>query len=269
MKCLIAMAVYDTEENKRTKYTKETVRSLIETTCSKTTRIIIIDNNSCQETKEFLLEIKASNISVITNDKNIGTAEAINLAWKTREKGKGEYAVKIDNDVVIHDDKWIEKMIYCFEKEPYLGILGLKRKDLPNKPDSEEYPTSLCFIKHEHEKMDEWHVIEICNDIIGTCLMFSPKLLDKIGYLYQPKIYGFDDNLACVRSIEAGFVNAFYPCIEIDHIDDGSTPFTQWKKNQAQIYFQEFEEIKSAILNGENPMMPGHKNSYYYNPFEK
>jgi len=254
--CLIAMAVYDTDENKRTEYTERTISSLLSTTDHENTRIFIIDNCSCLKTKKILKECsKIDNITIIYNKDNLGTAEAINLALKKRQSD--EYCVKIDNDVVIHENNWVEKMIRCFENDSELGILGLKRKDLPNSPDSEEYKTGLMFLPH---KLGEpWNIIELCQDIIGTCTMFNPKFLDRIGYLYQPGIYGFDDVLACERSILSGFYNAFFPSVEIDHIDDGKNPFTDWKRKYAGIYLPKINEIKEGYRTGEIPI--------YYNPF--
>ena len=49
---LIAMAVYDTVVNERSKYTWRTLESLMDTSGSNN-RIIVIDNNSCDKTKEI------------------------------------------------------------------------------------------------------------------------------------------------------------------------------------------------------------------------
>ncbi len=257
MKALICMAIYDTDSNKRTGYTKQSVTSLIETTNHETTRIALIDNDSCKKTKDYLKSVqRLPNISVFTNTENLGTAGAVNVGIKYREQG--EYVVKIDNDIVLHRSGWVEEMIQCFEKDPNLGILGLKRKDLPNAPDSEQNPTELKFLPH---KLGEtWHIIEKCSDIIGSCTMINHLLLDKIGYFYQPGTYGFDDVLICERSNVAGFYNAFYPGVEIDHVDDGKNPFTIWKRNHADIYLDGISKIIGEYKDGTRPI--------YFNPYE-
>jgi GT2 family glycosyltransferase len=257
MKALICMAIFDSDSNKRTEYTKQAITSLIETTNPDTTRISLIDNASCQKTKNYLKSVKRfPHISVFTNEENEGTASAINRGLQYRQEG--EYVVKIDNDIVIHRSGWVEEMIGCFENSPSLGILGLKRKDLPNSPYSKEYPTSLQFL--HHELGGRWHIVEECHDIIGSCTMYNHLLLDKIGYLYQPGLYGFDDVLISERSVRAGFYNAFYPCVEIDHIDDGKNPFTQWKQNHAGIHMAEVNKIIGEYRDGIR--------SIYYNPYE-
>lgn len=257
MKALICMAVYDTDSNNRTEYTKQAVTSLIETTNNETTRIFLIDNDSCKKTKDYLKSVQRfSNVSVFTNKENLGTAGAINIGIKYRDKD--EYVVKIDNDIVIHRIGWVEEMARCFKNDPTIGILGLKRKDLPNSPKSEQYPTTLRFLPHKEG--NPWNIIEECPDIIGSCTMFNPLLLDKIGYLYQPGLYGFEDCLVSERSQLAGFYNAFYPSVEIDHIDDGKNPFNKWKQNHAGLYMAEVNKTIGEYRDGTR--------SIYFNPYE-
>ena len=46
---LIAMAVHDTVENGRSKYTEKTLRTLLDTVDWHDHRLIIVDNNSCKD----------------------------------------------------------------------------------------------------------------------------------------------------------------------------------------------------------------------------
>lgn len=261
MKILICCAVFDTDSNKRTAYTIATYKSMMETVNFDTTEIVFIDNASCDKTKKFLKGIMSDKVHVITNDKNLGTSGAINIGVYTYSK-HGTYNIKCDNDVTFGSHGWADEMVRCIETEPSIGILGLKRVDLPNQPSSKEYPTNIDFIP-EHKLGEPWFkdriMIEWCDDIIGTCTMFNPSLLDKIGYSWQPALYGFEDNLLCVRSLMAGFRNAFLPLIEIEHIDTGASIFTEWKRKQASLYFDVFEKAKEEFLNG--------KRDLYYNPF--
>ncbi len=86
---------------------------------------------------------------------------------------------------------------------------------------------------------------------MGTCQMYNYRLIDKIGGLMQPGLYGFDDTLAGVRCKLAGFKNSFLPHIEIDHIDTKETPYWQEKRNIAAKDMAEFNLMKSKLLTGE------------------
>ena len=245
---LIAMAVHDTEENKRSKYTQETLDSLFNTVDFLNHRLIIVDNNSCVETKYIISEFLTytnRNIDVITNTENVGTAKAINQAWAMRQPG--ETVIKMDNDCVINHFGWIEDMEIAMLKGGY-GIMGLKRKDLLQSPTAEDiWKTTLKMIPHE--KGEPWYVVEESEDIMGTCTMFHPTLTDKMGGLMQSGLYGFDDTLACIRAKLLGYKLAFLPHIDIDHIDEGGDAYTEWKRKYAGDRMKEFYEIKQGLIN--------------------
>jgi GT2 family glycosyltransferase len=255
---LICIAVFDTIENKRTEYTIQTYESLVKNINSKTTKVVFIDNDSCKKTKDFLAKVCINDtFNLITSKTNLGTAEGINLGIHQYSK-KGDYIIKMDNDIVVYQYGWPDILARCIQKDNNIGILGLKRKDLDNQTDSKDYPTflkSLPHIKGEH-----WDNIEVCEDIIGSCTMYNPLLLEKVGYLWQIGVYAFDDVFMSARSLVAGFYNAFYPSIEIDNLDDGKNPYTQWKQRYAGMYLS---KIKGIIDDYQFC-----RRSIYYNPFE-
>jgi len=185
---IIAIACHDTEDNGRTHYTQETLESLSYTVDLRKHRIVIIDNNSCDETKQYLKEYAADvqcmmdgaiRPVIITLNENVGTARAINFAIQMRQPG--EVVCKMDNDVVVHSYGWVEELEQTIAEHPEIGILGLKRDDV--------------YGDFTEEGKLLWS-----DDVIGTCTAFNPLLLDKVGYLMQPSVYGFDDVLMSVRS---------------------------------------------------------------------
>lgn len=236
---LITCAVYDTEENGRTTLTAQTLESLYKTVDFNRHKIIIVDNNSCEATKqiiesfvyrvnEFICPDAAQSIHL---PNNVGTAKAINLGWVRRDPG--QHCVKIDNDVVIHSKGWADEMEYAISKMPEIGIIGLKRKDLIECTTHEVKEWRSELVQLPHEPGERWVVIERVLGVMGTCKMVNSKLIDAIGYLSQPTVYGFDDSIYSCRSRIAGFINCFLPHIEIDHIDPGGTDYTEWKRKHA------------------------------------
>lgn len=238
---LIAMAVHDTTENGRTEYTRATLDRLIE----QGHRPFVISNGSCAATTDYLRELP---IRLIELPENIGTAKAINIAWQHR--APGQHCVKMDNDVLIHDPLWLDRMIEAVTLEPTIGIVGLKRKDCWECPTHRDpfYQSTLDFLPHTPGH--PWKVIEYVNHVMGTCQLYNSDLLDRIGYLYQPRLYGFDDALAAVRCQVAGFRSAFLPTIEIDHIDRGDTEYQGWKEKHAGEDMDEYARLRDAYKKG-------------------
>jgi hypothetical protein len=85
---------------------------------------------------------------------------------------------------------------------------------------------------------------------MGTCQMYNSALLDKIGYLYQPSIYGFDDIISAIRCQLAGFYSCFLPHIEIDHIDVGGDAYTLEKQQIVKDQINQYLRIKNQYLSG-------------------
>jgi len=250
---LIAMCCWDTKENGRTGYTARTLECLRDTVGG-THRVVVVDNGSCDETKRILhLYSGYAGFTVITLPENIGTAKAVNKAWQLRNAG--EHCVKMDNDVVIHQSGWADQLEAAIARDPNIGIIGLKRKDCWENPkhDNEFYRSTLEMLPHVAG--EPWMIVERVRHVMGTCQMFNSALLDKIGYLYQPRLYGFDDCLAATRSEVAGFYNAFLPHIDIDHIDTGENAgYRGWKDKHTGDDMTVFNSITQAYREGRRPI---------------
>lgn len=264
---LISIAIFDTPENGRSELTRRTLESLLQTVDFTRHRVFLVVNAATPETeaaidafRSGIIEMKYNPIppdtnganfataTIIRNKENKGTARAINRAWKHRQPG--EHAIKMDNDVVIHRSGWVDEMEEAISRDPKIGIIGLKRKDLwetPWHPD----PTQRSAMRMlPHEAGQKWIIVEDVNHVMGTCQMYNAALLDKIGYLYQPGLYGFDDSLAAIRCKVAGFTSCFLHGYEIDHIDPGGNEHTEWKRRKAGEDSPEYHRLKDGYLSG-------------------
>ena len=262
------MASYVTETNNRLDYAKDTLFSLINTVDFNVHELFISDNGSCQEILDHYECFKGwftsqgfpfKNLTISLNGKNLGTAEAVNLGIRTRKPN--QYVIKIDSDITVGQQGWVEEMEECFDRYPNLGILGLKRTEVTQKADHENPAYQTKLVSAPHERGQKWIILELCSDIIGSLTMLSPQLLDKVGYFFQFGTYGWDDVILCLRSEKAGFVNAFLPHIPIVHLDNGEGEYVKEKMKEAERTISQFGEIAEDYKSGVRDI--------YYNPFEE
>ena len=253
---ILAMAVYATEANGRATYTRRTLDALQATVDWSRHRLVISDNGSSLEAQELFQLAQAYGHTVLHNGRNLGTAMAINRAWRLRRPG--EHCVKMDDDVTIQQVGWLDVLEDAVRREPRIGICGLKRKDLEERPGHPNpwYTSSLHYLpQHPGERCI---IIERVNHVMGTCQLYSAALLAKIGYLYQGQdegnLYGYDDSLAAVRAWRAGFWCVFVPSIEIDHIDPGGTSYTAWKTSVSGAWMARYNQIKAEYESGQRPV---------------
>jgi GT2 family glycosyltransferase len=253
---LIAMAVHDLKDSGRTQLTDRTLKSLLQTVDFNRHQLYIVDNASCEETHaifkkfshEFTTRFNPSNLTILWNEENYGTAKAVNKAWFHRKPG--QHCVKIDNDVEIHQSGWVDLMMECADRSPQLGQIGLKRKDCWEYPTHPDAGLRSQLMMLPHAPGETWLVVEAVNHVMGTCVLHTSALLDKVGYLYQPSLYGWDDVLMSQRSHLAGFWNVFIPSVPIDHIDPGGTNYQDWKQATAGKDMSEMERLQKAYADG-------------------
>jgi GT2 family glycosyltransferase len=250
---LLVMAVYDTEENGRLEYTKETLLCLRDTVDWEKHRMVISDNGSCDESKNIILTYGSLiGAHVIHNGENLGTAKGVNKGLALRKPQ--EYCIKLDNDIKIHSSGWVDEMEEAIERDPNIGVLGLKRKDLrqtPHDPDP-DFRSELIQLPHKHG--ERWVVVERSRDIMGTCTMLNWRLIDKVGGYATPYVYSFDDTMMNLRSILAGFYNAFLPHIELDHIDRGDNGYVKQKQEIAAQSWPEYHKWHQQYIDGVRPL---------------
>ena len=256
MSSLVTMAVYDTEENERSPMTRITLETLRDTVDFGKHTLMISDNGSCEETHALYKEFENIIGWISFNGENIGTAKALNLLWRLRQPYQ-RCVVKIDNDVRIHRPGWLDVMESVFDKDRDIGICGLKRRDLaewPIQTTSQGMQFYLSKLRPLPHKMGEpWLIVEECNHIMGTCQAYSRECLNKLGFLYQPGPYGFDDSLASLRAHIAGFKTVFLHGIEdwLEHVDPGGTDFIEWKKQEAGRRMAQYNEARAKYQSGE------------------
>lgn len=252
---LIVMVVFDTVENDRTKYTAATLESLRTSVDWSKHRLIVSDNNSCQATLDLYHKYGPGKFGeksfIIYGSENVGTAEGWNHGVRFREPG--EHVIKIDNDIVINKcNDWVEQMENVIRLRPDIGQVGLKRKDCSETTTNPHPFYRSTLIQLPHTPGEPWVVVEKQFHVMGSCVMHSSALLDKIGFMYQIGLYGFDDSFMSARTIKGGFLPVMLPHIDIDHIDDGANPYTAHKQKLANNVWAagQYKETMQGINEG-------------------
>jgi len=259
LKCVAAMATWN-----RAEITKQCIESYIATCEPELVDLHIVDNGSTDGLAEWLRsqERRFSDfgISVTYNSENVGTAKAINSVWA--ERSPDQHCLKIDSDVVWKTPKWLSKMLEVFDFTSNVGIVGLKRPDLLENPDNPDpfYRSNLVSLVRDSD--NKKIVIEQVWHVIGTCWLVRNTVINIVGALVQPTVYGFDDALYCLRTHLAKFATVFLPrdVVEIDHIDygearnDENAEYTRWKRAVATSDMPSYEHLRDKFMRGEIPI---------------
>ena len=102
-------------------YNKLCLQSIYDKTHYPDFEIIVVDNNSTDGTREFLLQFERTHpgIRVILNDKNVGFAAANNQGIAV---ATGNHIVFLNNDTIVTPG-WLSRLIYYLQ-DPGIGMVG-------------------------------------------------------------------------------------------------------------------------------------------------
>ena len=199
--------------------------------------IIVVDNNSSDGSKEFLLP-KFSSVNFIWNNANAGFAKANNQALG---KAKGNYILFLNPDTIVPEDCF-ENCIRFFESHPNAGALGIRMIDGAGKFLKESkrafpspltslyklsgltklFPHSKTFARYHLGHLNERKNHEV--DVLAGAYMMIPKnVLDKTGSFDDTFfMYGEDVDLS-YRIQKTGYKNYYFAENTIIHFKGEST----------------------------------------------
>jgi len=179
----------------RLEFTKQAIDSILRYT-DYPHKITVVDNNSQDGTKEYLLDLKTKGIinSLLLLDENIGVAKASNIAWLIEPDAV--YYLKLDNDIVFQKP-WLKSMVMYIEKNKKLGAVGYNFEPI-------SYPLKrMNFTKLRYKKK---------GNLGGACILIPRRTCLKLGYWSEEYgLYGEEDADYGARIRCAGLLSAYLP----------------------------------------------------------
>lgn len=221
--------------------TKEmTIRCLKSLTSLKTgTEIIVVDNESKDETVEEIKKIKdIKNIKIIKNKENLGFAKAINQGLET---ARGKYILILNSDTIIQNNT-IDNEIKFLETYPEVGAVGcqLKNPDGSIQPSGgylpnlwrvflwmsfiEDLPIIKKIVKPYHVTDREFFTHQhYLGWVSGAFILTKKEVIEKVG-LFDEQIFMYVEEVEWfMRLNKAGYKIVFDPSNSIIHYKGASS----------------------------------------------
>lgn len=231
-------------------YTKACLESLITSEFPGRTEIIVVDNNSSDGTKEWLLEFQNKyttedlSIVIVSNRMNYGATGGRTQACSI---ARGKYIITLDNDITICSKDWIIKMMEYYDKYPKIGILGAKLI-FPEEPYLIQHAGlgvteegNVGYWGYGEDRYDErFNIAKEVQGLASACWLLKKSLFMEFGYfddIFYP--VNFEDIDFCYRIREKGYKSVYYPEVEMFHADHVTT------KHSDDIHF-----VRGIIKNG-------------------
>ena len=186
--------------------------------------IVVVDNNSIDDSLEKLQKMKVKNLRIVKSDENLGFSKGCNLGAKNAE---GENFLFLNSDTEIKDQGF-NKMVSFLKENEKIGILGGKLKNIDGTNQlsaGKFYNVFYLFLmligsnKLLRESPDE---IKRVNWVSGASLMIKKTLFQKLEGFDKEIFMYVEDMELCYRALKKGFFTYFYPQIMLFHKELGS-----------------------------------------------
>lgn len=234
----------------KAEYTFQCLRSLFREIDLSTSEIIIIDNNSTDETAK-LLDFLGNKIRVIKNSKNKGFVEACNQG---AAQARGQYLVFLNNDTLVQKN-WLETLLKTFDNDKLVGAVG----SMIIYPDGHLQEAGAVIWRDATADTYGWQEnpaelrynfareVDYCS---GASLMISKNLFDQIGGFdmrFAPAYY--EDTDLCMSVLAAGFKVIYQPASKIIHYEavtsgkDTSSGFRKFLEINRHKFYAKWREV--------------------------
>lgn len=222
----IVLVSYNTAE-----YTKRAIASVYEETKETSFRIIMVDNDSKDNSVE-LIATEFPDVEIIQTGANLGFAGGVNIGAKT---SNSEYVLLLNPDTVILEGA-IDKLYKYAQKTPKAGIWGgiTLNNDLSLNPNNARARLSFktllfsalglskafnksCFFNHDNygcwDRKSEREV-----DVVTGCFFLTPRhLWEDLNGLDETFFMYAEEADYCIRAIKKGYQPCVTPDAKIIH----------------------------------------------------
>jgi len=248
---------------------KRCIESLFERTEYTNFDVILIDNNSQEESTLAFYRtlLRYQRVQIISYDKPFNYSEANNLG---AQYARGALLLFLNDDIEVIDSKWLEELVRWAER-PEIGVVGAKLL----YPDHSIQHAGIILglgghaghvfygVPEGEEGLfgsTEWYRNYLA--VTGACMMIPRKVVASIGGFDEGYRLVFSDVEMCLRIVARGYRILYNPFARLIH-HEGSTrhrfiPYRDMTRA--------FRDLKVYIQTGDPYFNP---NLSYFSPYPK
>ena len=220
------------------KFLEDFLPSVIKNSSKKNTRIIVADNNSDDDSVEFL-EKEFPRVERMLFDKNYGFAGGYNKALMELE---ADYFLLLNSDVEVMPG-WLDPLVKLLDSNPLIAACSPKIRDYNHKDFYEyagaaggfidKYAYAFCRGRIFDSLETDYGQYDNQKDILwatGACMLIRAELFKLSGGFDSSYFAHFEEIDLCWRLKNRGYRIVFTPDSLVYHVGGGTLPASNpWK----------------------------------------
>lgn len=204
--------------------------------------VAVIDNDSKNNEAEEIKQ-KYPSIHLIKSKTNLGFAGGNNLGLEYGLKNDFDYFLLLNNDTIVSPD-FLRILVDFAQEKPEIGVAGSKilyhqtDKIWFNGGKLRLFLGSFIHLEksldNQQSKIKQPHRVDY---VSGACLLIKKEVVEKIGLLYEPYFFCYEETDWCFRAQRAGYESWVVPQSVIWHKVGASTGQQGDRLGSTQAYY--------------------------------
>ncbi len=202
--------------------TKKCVLSVIKHLKNVDYEIILVDNNSTDNTISVIKQIKDPRIKIIKNTANLGFSKGNNIG---ASKAKGEFLFFLNSDMVLIDNS-INLMLEFLSNHPNIGAIGPQFLHPDSSPQASVFPPQTPLNAFKEFFLNKPRYSKYLPNtaspspvwaISGGALLIKKTLFSKINGWNEKYFFYFEDLDICRRLRKMDKLIFYFPKTQVIH----------------------------------------------------
>lgn len=231
MDCTVIIVSFNTPD-----LTLQTIRSVLASTQSLKLEIIVVDNNSHDDSVAAIRQEFGKQVKVLANADNVGFARANNQGMAV---ATGDYIWLLNSDTIVAKGA-LENLLKAASNHPEYGVLAssLNNLDGSYQPQGGSLPTlfnvwawwmwplpgmaPLVSPYQDSREANSTKEIVTRGWVAGTAMLIRRTVVEKIGGLDEKIFMYAEDVDYCQRAMTAGYAVGLVPSSKVTHLGSAS-----------------------------------------------
>ena len=196
-------------------------------------KILMADDKSTDRSVEYVKK-KFPYIDIVVNNSNGGFSKNNNKAIKYAiQKYKPDYIMLLNNDIIITDDLWLNKLVNIAKPNPRIGIVGCKLSYPSGKIQHAGMEIGYYGARNIGRGKDDFSEFNYVKEVEGVtfaAVLINKEVIKKIGLFDENFFMGFEDVDYYLRTTKAKFKIYYSGNVKLIHLEGFTSTNSKFQK---------------------------------------